>query len=189
MADRTRINLNSIRCLSVGDSGVSSAHQLRGTEADMHPTCRPLADSVGHSIKIGFEKKKADTYPSVCVNCEPGATMARDDDDKQSLHPLILDDSLSVSSSSPLGSPRLIPVRFASSRRRRIVVVAVTFFSAISLLVLAYLSSSRPFIVSQDPVLSLNHTPSSDRKSALLGPPTRHFRGSPPGSSTTFPPS
>src|SRR6266478_8267015 len=115
--------------------------------------------------------------------------MARDDDDKQSLHPLILDDSLSVSSSSPLGSPRLIPVRFASSRRRRIVVVAVTFFSAISLLVLAYLSSSRPFIVSQDPVLSLNHTPSSDRKSALLGPPTRHFRGSPPGSSTTFPPS
>src|SRR6266566_9708056 len=113
--------------------------------------------------------------------------MPRDDEDKRSLSPLILDDPLS--SSSHTDSPRFGPVRF-TSRRRRIVVTAVAIFSVFSLLCLAYLSSSRPLLVSQDPApaLSLNHTPSLDRKSALHGPPTSRFRGSPQGYST-FPPS
>jgi hypothetical protein len=113
-------------------------------------------------------------------------TMPREDEDKRSLSPLILDDSLS--SSSHLDSPRFSPVRF-TSRRRRIVVTAVAVFSVFSLLGLAYLSSSRPLLVSQDPapVPSLNRTPSLDRKSALLGPPTSRFRGSPQGYSSTFP--
>lgn len=110
--------------------------------------------------------------------------MPREDEDKQSLSPLILDDSLS--SSSHLDSPRFSPVRF-TSRRRRLVVTAVAVFSVFSLLFLAYLSSSRPHIVSQDPAPapsldpSLDHTPSSNRKAALLGPPTSRFRGSPSG--------
>jgi hypothetical protein len=111
--------------------------------------------------------------------------MPREDEDKRSLSPLILDDSLS--SSSYLDSPRFGPVRF-TSRRRRIVVTAVAVFSVFSLLGLAYLSSSRPLLVSQDPTpapaLSLDRTPSVDRKSALLGPPTSRFRGSPQGYST-----
>ncbi|SRR6266446_6091408 len=114
-------------------------------------------------------------------------TMTRDDDDKRSLSPLILDDSLS--SSPHLDSPRYGPVRFASSRRRRIVVTAVAIFSVFSLLGLAYLSSSRPLLVSQDPVLSSDHTPPVDRKSVLHGPPTSRFRGSPQIFSTIFPPS
>lgn len=102
----------------------------------------------------------------------------RDDHDKQALSPLMLDDSLS--SPSHPNSPRFSPVRF-TSRRRRIVVTAVAVFSVFTLLGLAYLSSSRPLLVSQDtpPALSLDHTPKLDRKSALLGPPTSRFRGSP----------
>jgi hypothetical protein len=112
--------------------------------------------------------------------------MPRDDEDKRSLSPLMLDDSLS--SSSHIDSPRFSPVRF-TSKRRRIAVTAIAVFSVFSLLYLAYLSSSRPLLVSQDPAPgpaldpslnpSLNHTPSLDRKSALLGPPTSRFRGSP----------
>ena len=116
--------------------------------------------------------------------------MPREDEDKRSLSPLILDDSLS--SSSHLDSPRFSPVRF-TSKRRRIVVTAVAVFSVFSLLGLAYLSSSRPLLVSKgpahDPALSLNHTPTLDRKSALLGPPTSRFRGSPRGYSSTLLPS
>lgn len=114
---------------------------------------------------------------SVCC-CLSRATMPRDDEDKRSLSPLMLDDSLS--SSSHLDSPRFSPVRF-TSRRRRIAVTVVAFFSVFSLLYLAYLSSSRPRLVSQDPTPapSKNLTPSLDRKSALLGPPTSRFRGSP----------
>jgi len=112
--------------------------------------------------------------------------MPRDDEDKRSLSPLILDDSLS--SSSYLDSPRFSPVRF-TSKRRRIVVAAVAVFSIFSLLGLVYLSSSRPLLVSQDPVpaLPFNRTPSLDRKSALLGPPTSRFRGSPQGYSSSVP--
>lgn len=108
--------------------------------------------------------------------------MPRDDEDKRSLSPLMLDDALS--SSSHIDSPRFSPVRF-TSKRRRIAVTAIAIFSVFSLLYLAYLSSSRPLLVSQDPAPgpaldpSLNHTPSLDRKSALLGPPTSRFRGSP----------
>ena len=112
--------------------------------------------------------------------------MARDDDDKRSLSPLMLDDSLS--SSSHLDSPRFNPVRF-TSKRRRVAVTVVAVFSVFSLLILAYLSSSRPLLVSQDPspVPSLNLTPSLDRKSALLGPPTSRFRGLLQGYRFTFP--
>ena len=112
---------------------------------------------------------------SVCRQSR--ATMPREDEDKRSLSPLMLDDSLS---SSHHESPRFTPVRF-TSKRRRIAVTAVAVFSVFSLLGLAYLSSSRPPLVSQDPAPppSLDRTPSLNRKSALLGPPTSRFRGSP----------
>jgi hypothetical protein len=116
--------------------------------------------------------------------------MPREDEDKRSLSPLMLDDSLS--SPSHLDSPRFTPVRF-TSKRRRIAVTAVAVFSVFSLLVLAYLSSSRHSLVSEDhapaPAPALDRTPALDRKSALLGPPTSRFRGSPQGYSSTFPPS
>src|SRR5229473_4124914 len=104
------------------------------------------------------------------------SVMAKDDDDRRSLSPLMLDDSLS--SSSQLDSPRFTHVRF-TSKRRRFVITVVAIFSVLSLLAFAYHSSSRPLLVSQDSALPLNHTPSEDRKSALLGPPTRRFRGLP----------
>lgn len=114
-----------------------------------------------------------ETSKSVC------SVMARDDDDKQTMSPLMLDDSLS-SSSTP-DSPRFTPLRFAS-RRRRIVITTAAAVTAISLLVLAYLSSSRPLLlVPHDPVATSDVTPSSNRKSALLGPPTTRFRGSSQG--------
>ena len=107
------------------------------------------------------------------------------DEDKRSMDPLDLDDSLS--SSSLLDSPSLLDssrfsfVRFIS-RRRRIVVTAVAVFSVFCL-AYTYHSSSRPLLVSQDPAPalpeSLNRIPSSDRKSAILGPPTSRFRGLP----------
>jgi hypothetical protein len=155
------MNLNS------GDS----AHQFRGTL----PTGR-LFKEIGR--RVARKSAGASAHERLSVCCQ--TTMPREDEDKRSLSPLILDDSLS--SSSHLDSPRFSPVRF-TSRRRRIVVTAVAVFSVFSLLVLAYLSSSRPLVVSQDPApapaLSLNHTPSLDRKSALLGPPTSRFRGLP----------
>jgi hypothetical protein len=111
--------------------------------------------------------------------------MARDDDDKRSMSPLMLDDSLS--SSSQLDSPRFTPLRL-TSRRRRLVVTSAAVLSVISILVLAYLSSSRPLLlVPQDPILPpKDDTPPLDRKSVLLGPPTGRFRGSPPENSTTL---
>ena len=103
---------------------------------------------------------------------------ARDDDDKRSISQFVLDDSVS---SSNLDSPRLVPFRFVS-RRRRLIVTTAAALSALSLLVFAYLSSSRPlFLVSRDPVAPEDGYPQRDRKSALLGPPTSRFRGSPQG--------
>ncbi|KAI0001684.1 hypothetical protein BJV77DRAFT_1063103 [Russula vinacea] len=72
--------------------------------------------------------------------------MARDEDDKRSMSPLMLDDSLS--SSSQLDSPRFTPIRF-TSRRRRVVITTAAALSAISLIVLAYFSSSRPLLLSR----------------------------------------
>ena len=111
--------------------------------------------------------------------------MARHGDDG-SLSPLMLDDSFSSSTSS-LGSPRFAPPRFASGRRR-VIVATTTVFSLLSLVALAYLSFSQPHIASQDPILSSNSTPTWDRKSALLGPPTSRFRGSSQDHPTFFPP-
>ena len=102
--------------------------------------------------------------------------MARDEDNS-SMSPLMLDDPLP---SSGYNSPRLSPVRFISSRRRVIVAAAAAFF-LLSLYSLSSFSSSLPHFVSQNgqnTVLSFNNTPAWDRKSALLGPPTRRFRGS-----------
>jgi hypothetical protein len=109
--------------------------------------------------------------------------MAMDDDDKRSMSPLMLDDSLSSSSDSP----RFTPLRF-TSRRRRVVVTTAAALSALSLLVLAYFSSSRPLLlVPQDPILPpKDSTPPWDRKSVLLGPPTDRFRGEPPENCTTL---
>jgi hypothetical protein len=104
------------------------------------------------------------------------------DEDKRSMGPLNLDGSLS--SSSFLDSSRFGFVRFIS-RRRRIVVTAVAVCSVFYLLAYTYPPSSRPLLVAQDhdpaPALSesLNRTPSLDRKSAILGPPTSRFRGLP----------
>ena len=111
--------------------------------------------------------------------------MARDEDDKRSMSPLMLDDSLS--SSSQLDSPRFTPLRF-TSRRRRVVITTAAALSAISLIVLAYFSSSRPLLlVSQDPILPpKDSTPPWDRKSVLLGPPTDRFRGEPSETFTTL---
>ena len=115
---------------------------------------------------------------------------ARNDDIKRSLSPLILDYSHSSSSnSSNFDSPRLAPLRFVSRRRRAIFTTAAAL-SALSLLVLAYISSSRPLLlVSRDPVVAASDGSSlRDRKSALLGPPTTRFRGSSQGYPTSFPP-
>lgn len=114
---------------------------------------------------------------------------ARNDDIKRSLSPLILDDSHSSSSnSSNFDSPRLAPLRFVSRRRRAIFTTAAAL-SALSLLVLAYISSSRPLLlVSRDPVVASDGSSLRDRKSALLGPPTTRFRGSSQGYPTSFPP-
>ena len=114
---------------------------------------------------------------------------ARNDDVKRSLSPLILDDSHSSSSnSSNFDSPRLAPLRFVSRRRRAIFTTAAAL-SALSLLVLAYISSSRPLLlVSRDPVVASDGSSLRDRKSALLGPPTTRFRGSSQGCPTSFPP-
>ena len=114
---------------------------------------------------------------------------ARNDDVKRSLSPLILDDSHSSSSnSSNFDSPRLAPLRFVSRRRRAIFTTAAAL-SALSLLVLAYISSSRPLLlVSRDPVVASDGSSLRDRKSALLGPPTTRFRGSSQGYPTSFPP-
>ena len=110
--------------------------------------------------------------------------MARDDDDKRSMSPFVLDDS--HPSPSNLNSPRLVPLWFFS-RRRRLIVTTAAALSALSLLALAYLSTSRHlFLVSRDPVAPEDAYPSRDRKSALLGPPTTRFRGSPQGCPTFF---
>ena len=114
-------------------------------------------------------------------------TMARGEDDS-SMSPLMLDDSLSGSSTPTFNSPRLTPLRFVSSPRR---LIAATFavFSVLSFIALSSFSFSRPHIVSQDPVLSSENISTWDRKSALLGPPTRRFRGSFQGYPPSFPPS
>jgi hypothetical protein len=155
----------------LAEFGNESESATRRHGASMDNADKPLFKEIGRRVRRSAFNERL----SVCS--QPRATMPRDED-KRSLSPLMLDDSLS--SSSHLDSPRFTPVRF-TSRRRKIAVTAVAVFSVFSLLVLAYLSSSRPPLVSQDPAPapSLNRTPSLDRKSALLGPPTSRFRGSP----------
>jgi hypothetical protein len=103
-----------------------------------------------------------------------------------------------------LESPRISPHRFRSSRRRLVIAIG-SILSVFSLLVLAYLSFSPSFtrpppvlvseedlvspstnssanssLVSSPPVSSPQASPvnlPSDRKAALLGPPTDRFRG------------
>ncbi|KAI9512517.1 hypothetical protein F5148DRAFT_1279638 [Russula earlei] len=89
------------------------------------------------------------------------------------MSPLNLDESLL---DDHLNSPRFIPLRFAS-RRRRFFIAAGSAFSILSFLLLAYISFSRPsLLVSQEVPPHTDDAPSWNRKSSLLGPPADRFR-------------
>ncbi|KAI0308147.1 hypothetical protein B0F90DRAFT_1680537 [Multifurca ochricompacta] len=100
-------------------------------------------------------------------------------------HALNIDDDFQTSTSTSLlgfhlDSPRFIPHRF-SSRRRRLIITAASLISVLSLFLLAYLSLSNPSsrtpsIVSEDRNPQLVPTITWNRKSSLLGPPTDRFR-------------
>jgi len=114
---------------------------------------------------------------------EPGHTsinIMSSSDYKRPMSPLYLDESHTPSSSQldlHPDSPRFIPLRFVS-KRRRFVIATGSALSVLSLLLLSYLSFSRRPFVSQESLLQPVDTSSWDRKSVLLGPPTDRFRGS-----------